>query len=100
MSEPYAIPPWARIARQIGPVGYAMFRPGRRYEVIRAYTDYDYRVHPQGERFTFLAHNFLPYDGGHSFFVSFDDESESQIRMQENEQAAVLDDLRSHFRAL
>lgn len=95
-----ALPEWASIARRIGPVGYGLFRSGRRYQVIRAFKDYDFREHPEGERFTFLAHNFLPYDGGHSFFVSYDDANEAQIRMQENEQAAVLDRLADYFRAI
>ena len=72
---------------------FAGMRAGRRYEVVRAFTDFDGGEHPVGESWTFLGASFLPYDDGQSLFVSLDGEREWHIRMQwrEEEQGAVLD---------
>jgi hypothetical protein len=49
-------------------------RAGCRFVVAEAFTDYDGDVHPAGESWTFLTHNFLPYDDGLSLIVSLDDQ--------------------------
>lgn len=38
--------------------------PGRAYAVVRAFTDFDGRERPVGERWVFRGYSFLPYDDG------------------------------------
>lgn len=66
---------------------------GRRYRVVRAFTDFDGALHDVGESWIFLRSNFLPYDDGLSLFVSPDGKAEHQIRMQwrDDEQGPVID---------
>ena len=44
--------------------GFKHLVPGRRYVVAHAFTDYDQRLHPAGERWTFLKASFVPYYDG------------------------------------
>ena len=76
---------------------HLFLKAGRRYRVLRAFTDYDGDVHPPGEEWTFLGTSFLPYDDGLSLFVSLDGRQEWQMRMQMRPEAqgAVLDALES-----
>ena len=39
-------------------------KPGTRYCVVRDFKDYDGVIHLAGERWRFLAKNFLPYEDG------------------------------------
>jgi hypothetical protein len=72
---------------------------GQWYTVAREFADYDRLVHPVGESWQFLGHNFVPYHDGLSLFVSPDGESERHIRMQwmPEEQAAIIDDLENYI---
>jgi hypothetical protein len=81
--------------------GFAHLLPGKRYRVVKAFTDFDREVHAVGEEWTYLGTAFLPYDDGRSIFVSVDGEREWHIRMQdrEEEQRGVLDDLGSYVAA-
>ena len=45
-------------------------QPGRHYEVVVPFTDYDHIPHPVGERWTFETTNFLPYDDGLTLHVT------------------------------
>lgn len=74
-------------------------KPGRRFRVTRAFEDFDGCIHPPGEIWTYLGHNFLPCDDGMSLFVSLDGEQERHIRLQwrPDAQGAVLDDLGAFF---
>jgi hypothetical protein len=64
------------IDRPFGP-----FEVGARYEVVRAFTDFDGDTHPPGETWAFLGHNFVPYEDGLSLFVTLDGEREWNMRM-------------------
>ncbi len=79
---------------------FAHLQPGRRYEVVKAFTDFDRREHPVGETWTYVGTAFLPYDDGRSIFVSLDGDREWHIRMQDRpeEQAPILDHLRDYVR--
>ena len=77
---------------------FAHLEPGKRYRVVKAFTDFDKDEHPISETWTFLGTAFLPYDDGRSLFVSIDGTREWHIRMQdrEEEQRGILDDLKSY----
>jgi Domain of unknown function (DUF3601) len=77
---------------------YLHMAPGKRYRVVKAFTDFDRQVHPVGETWTYVGTAFLPYDDGRSIFVSLDGTREWHIRMQdrEEEQRGILDDLKSY----
>ena len=77
---------------------YAHLVPGKRYKVIKPFTDFDRNVHPVGESWIYLGTSFLPYDDGRSIFVSTDGEHERHIRMQDRkeEQRAILDALQEY----
>lgn len=68
-------------------------------EVIQEFSDYDGGVHPEGETWIFLGHNFVPYEDGMSFFVSPDGEQTVHIRLQwrPEEQGEVLDHLERYI---
>ena len=74
---------------------HAFLQSGRRYRVLREFTDFDGDAHRAGEEWTFLGSNFVPYEDGLSLFVSKDGVSEWQIRMQwrPEAQGPVLDRL-------
>ncbi|PUA27415.1 MAG: hypothetical protein B0W54_12600 [Cellvibrio sp. 79] len=68
---------------------------GKKYRVIKEFTDYDRHIHPEGEEWLFLGYSFAPYDDGLSWLISFDDKQEWHIPMQwrDDEQGKVLDAL-------
>jgi hypothetical protein len=70
------------------------------YVVVREFSDYDGGVHPAGEAWRFLGHNFVPYYDGLSLYVSIDGQ-ERQIRMQwlPETQAGVIDGLEDYVQA-
>ena len=75
------------------PAPFRHLSPGDRYRVIREFVDFDGGVHAEGEQWTFVTHNLLPYDDGLSLFVVTDDGEERQIRMQwrSEEQGEIID---------
>jgi hypothetical protein len=81
-----------------GKHAYGPLRPGVRYRVIQAFTDFDRQVHPVGEEWSYLGTAFLPYDDGRSLFVSLDGVGEWHIRMQDRpeEQGPILDNLNAY----
>jgi hypothetical protein len=76
--------------------------PGRRYRVIKAFTDHDRDAHPEGEEWTFLRSAFVPYHSGLSWFVSFDGVQETHIRMQTSaeEQGPIVNNLADYLVAI
>lgn len=78
--------------------GYLHLLPGKRYRVVKAFTDFDRQEHPVGEEWIYIGTAFLPYDDGRSIFVSVDGEREWHIRMQDRaeEQQPVLDSLKEY----
>lgn len=45
-------------------------KPGVKYRVILAFTDFDGRVHPVGESWRYESRNYFPYDAGMCLNVS------------------------------
>jgi Domain of unknown function (DUF3601). len=69
--------------------------PGQRYRVIKAFTDYDRRVHPVGETWIFEKTDFLPYDDGLTVYVVQDGEPVVyRLQWREEEQAGVINRFR------
>jgi len=84
------------------PVMALDLEPGRRYRVIKAFTDHDRDAHPEGEEWTFLRSAFVPYHSGLSWFVSFDGVQETHIRMQSTpeEQGYIVSNLAEYLVAV
>ena len=82
------------------PTPFGLLTPGVRYVVCAAFRDFDGDPHPEGESWTFLGHNFSPYDDGLSLFVSLADGFESHIPLQwrAEAQADVIDALGNYVR--
>jgi hypothetical protein len=80
-------------------MSYYFLQPGRRYRVVREFMDFDGRVHGEGEEWTFVGTNFLPYDDGLSVFVRGDDGHDRQIRLQwrDEAQGPVIDHLSEYL---
>lgn len=60
-------------------------RPGTLYCVIRDFKDYDGVIHLVGERWRFLAKNFLPYEDGLTLVIE-QDGRQLAIRLQWREE--------------
>jgi len=90
---------WAVIIARMCLRDHQFLQCGRQYQVTREFVDYDKCVHPSGERWVFIGSSFVPYEDGMSFFVSFDDVHESQIRLQwrPEAQAEILDKLSEYI---
>ena len=82
-----------------GSGNYESLHVGKRYRVSREFVDFDRVPHTVGEEWTFLGHNYLPYDAGLSLFVSLDDAQEWHIRMQDypEEQQAIIDNFSTYL---
>ena len=82
--------------------GFGPLKVGRRYEVVRAFTDYDGDEHPPGESWTYLGHNFVPYEDGLSLFVTMDGAREWNLRMcwRGEDQGPVIDHFGDYVRQL
>ena len=76
-------------------VPFQHLKPGIRYVVRTAFSDYDGARHETGEAWIFRSHSFLPYEDGLSLFVIRPDGSERQIRLQwrPETQGPIIDDL-------
>lgn len=75
---------------------------GRRYRVVRPFTDYAGAPHPAGEEWTFLGSAFLPYEDGLSWFVSLDGTREWHIPMQwrDDAQGPIIDALSTYVQPI
>ena len=95
MYGPEAIGHWSGHTAPNSGNKHQFLEAGLNYRVVRAFTDHDGHVHPEGESWRFLGSAFLPYDDGLSWFVSLDGKREWHIRMQwrAEEQGAVVDNL-------
>lgn len=69
-------------------------RPGARYRVREAFTDFRGTTFEPGRLLVFRERHYLPYDGGHT--LVFDD---VRIYLQDDDQAAVLDHLDRYLAA-
>lgn len=78
---------------------------GRRYQVVKAFADFDGDEHPVGETWRFEGHSFLPYDDGLSLYVTRPldittaDAAPHQIRMRwtPEDQGEVIDHLDAYI---
>ena len=63
--------------------------------MARPFTDHDGDLHPAGESWTYLGHNFVPYHDGLSLFVSLDGAQEWHIRLRwrPEDQGPIIDGL-------
>lgn len=88
------------MSRMPPPTPFKHLAPGRRYEVARAFTDFDGGQHRVGESWTYLTYSFLPYDDGLSLFATIDG-NDQQVRMRwtAEDQGAVIDRLGDYLRA-
>jgi Domain of unknown function (DUF3601) len=98
MTGPRASGFWTAVLSRKDHGDFGALRVGRRFHVVRAFSDYDGDEHPVGEAWTFLGHNFLPYDDGLSLFVSKTGDDEWHIRMQwrAETQGPIIDALGSY----
>ena len=67
--------------------------PGKKYKVIKSFTDYDHYVHEVGETWTFVTTNFLPYENGLTLHVLQDDiakETVYRLQWRKEEQAEII----------
>lgn len=98
---PQPLGTWSNLKAQNCGKSHEFLQAGKRYQVIKEFSDYDRDIHPPGEEWLFMGYSFLPYDDGMSFFVSFDGKREWHIRLQwrPEEQGPVLDKLIEYVRA-
>lgn len=80
------------------PAAFKHLQPGKRYRVVRGFTDHDGLVHAPGETFVFGGYNFLPYDDGLTLLT----EPGGSIRLQwrPEAQGAVVDELEAYIEAV
>lgn len=66
---------------------------GRKYKVVKPFTDYDRFVHEIGETWTFMETNFLPYEDGLTLHVLNANSTEIIYRLQwrKEEQADIIE---------
>lgn len=90
------------VSAALPPLPFKHLRVGERYQVVVPFTDYDGDHHPEGEAWTFLTHNFVPYHDGLSLFVTPDGNEKRQIRLQwtPEEQGEVIDGLENYLRPI
>jgi len=68
--------------------------PGKKYKVIKSFTDYDHCVHEVGKTWTFVTTNFVPYDDGLTLHVLQDDISRERVyrlHWRKEEQAEIIE---------
>jgi hypothetical protein len=68
---------------------------GKKYRVVKPFTDYDGWVHHIGENWIFVETNFLPYDSGLTLHV-LKDGTQVVYRLQwlEDEQAFIIENFK------
>lgn len=66
--------------------------PGKTYQVVRSFRDYDGFSHPVGERWRFVDKSFLPYEDGLTLKIEQDGQL-TGIRLQwrDDAQALIID---------
>ena len=78
--------------------GFKYLVPGTRYVVTREFVDYDRRVHPVGERWTFLKASFVPYYDGLTLEVQPESGGAWRVRMEwlASGQGEIIDHLEQY----
>jgi type II secretory pathway pseudopilin PulG len=77
--------------------------PGKKYRVVKPFTDYDRVVHEIGESWTFVTTNFLPYEDGLTLHVKRDDyprEIIYRLQWRHEEQTAIIENFREYVEQL
>lgn len=78
----------------------ASLLPGRTYQVIREFIDYEQRIHAVGETWTFITSTFAPYDDGMLLQIRQHGELHSfRMQWRPESQARVMDGFSSYVRA-
>ena len=69
--------------------------PGRKYRVVKPFTDFDHQEHPIGESWTYVETNYLPYDDGLTLHV-LQNNSAVVYRLQwiKEEQADIIENFK------
>ncbi|WP_369751372.1 DUF3601 domain-containing protein [Asticcacaulis sp. AC402] len=73
----------------------------QRYQIAMEFTDYDGRLHPAGESWTYMGHGFLPYEDGLTLFVRVNAETECQwvrLRWRPEQQGEIIDRVEGYIR--
>lgn len=68
--------------------------PGKKYKVIKEFSDYDKILHPVGEAWTFVETHFLPYEDGLTLHVTrenFPKQISYRLQWRPEEQAHLID---------
>ncbi len=77
-----------------GPAGFMHLKPGHRYVVRQAFTDFDGSIHPVGETWTFHGYNFLPYDDGLTLIV---EPGSVRLQWRPEAQGEIINDLEHYI---
>ncbi len=83
-----AVPPEGRAFHQT-------MEPGRAYEVVHAFTDYDGRERVVGERWVFRGYNFLPHEDGLTLHT--DPGPGVRLQWRPESRASIIDNLADHI---
>jgi len=72
---------------------------GSSYRVAKSFKDFDGDSITAGDTWVYLGVSFFPYEAGISLFVSFDNEQEWVIRLQDypESQGEIVDYLSDYF---
>ncbi len=74
-------------------------RPGKTYEVIQAFIDYDQQHHAVGEIWTLIAQSFVPYDDGLLLEIQQQGKRTSfRMQWRAESQGVVMDDFLNYVR--
>ncbi|MBK7883298.1 MAG: DUF3601 domain-containing protein [Chitinophagaceae bacterium] len=72
--------------------------PGKKYKVIKEFTDFDRQLHPVGETWLFVGTNFLPYDDGLTLHVNKDGKNIAyRLRWLDSDQGYIIDNFKKLF---
>jgi hypothetical protein len=68
---------------------------GRKYRVVKPFTDFDHQVHPIGESWTYVGTNFLPYDDGLTLHVLVGDKKDVyRLQWVKEQQADIIENFK------
>lgn len=60
---------------------YNHLKAGKRYSIVKSFSDYDNYLYEEGNVIEFIGSNFVPYEDGLSLFCIYKDR-EQQITLQ------------------
>jgi len=73
--------------------------PGKKYRVVKVFTDYDGIVHEIGETWIYQGTNFLPYDDGLTLHVLQNDQPVVyRLQWRKEEQAGIIENFSSYVK--